>query len=127
MLDALAQGAGPYKGIAVVRNDAGLAELQDLQASGVVGVAFNAALLGGAMRTAISARYSNACAIWTCGRSSRSATTSSWRCGRPDIQASLGQAGFAALLVLFEQLLPDADARHAVMWETPRRLFGFEG
>ena len=46
MLDALAQGAGRYKGIAVVRNDASRDELQDLQSAGVIGVAFNVALLG---------------------------------------------------------------------------------
>src|SRR6266568_519049 len=45
MLDALAQGAGRYKGIAVVRNDASRDELQDLQSAGVIGVAFNVALL----------------------------------------------------------------------------------
>ena len=46
LLDALAQGSGRYKGIAVVRNDASRGELQDLQAAGIVGIAFNAALLG---------------------------------------------------------------------------------
>jgi predicted TIM-barrel fold metal-dependent hydrolase len=46
LLDALAHGAGRYKGIAVVRNDASIAELQDLQAAGIIGVAFNVALLG---------------------------------------------------------------------------------
>jgi len=46
LLDALAHGGGRYKGVAVVRNDASRAELQDLQAAGIVGAAFNAALLG---------------------------------------------------------------------------------
>ncbi len=46
LLDALAHGAGRYKGVAVVRNDATRGELQDLQAAGVIGVAFNVALLG---------------------------------------------------------------------------------
>jgi predicted TIM-barrel fold metal-dependent hydrolase len=46
LLDTIARGAGRYKGVAVVRNDASRAELQDLQAAGVVGVAFNVALLG---------------------------------------------------------------------------------
>jgi predicted TIM-barrel fold metal-dependent hydrolase len=46
LLDALKQGAGRYKGIAVVRHDASHTELQDLQAAGVVGVAMNVALLG---------------------------------------------------------------------------------
>lgn len=46
LLDALAAGQGRYKGVAVVRNDASRAELQDLQAAGVIGVAFNVALQG---------------------------------------------------------------------------------
>src|SRR5258706_14868801 len=46
MLDALSLGAGRYKGIAVVRNDASRDELQDLQAAGVIGIAFNVALHG---------------------------------------------------------------------------------
>ena len=46
MLDAIARGNGRFKGIAVVANDASLAQLQELQAAGVVGIAFNMALLG---------------------------------------------------------------------------------
>src|SRR5262245_58885679 len=46
LLDALAHGAGRYKGIAVLPNDASRGELQDLQGAGVIGVAFNVALLG---------------------------------------------------------------------------------
>lgn len=46
LLDTIARGRGRYKGIAVVRNDASLGELQDLKAQGVIGAAFNAALLG---------------------------------------------------------------------------------
>jgi predicted TIM-barrel fold metal-dependent hydrolase len=32
---------------------------------------------------------------------------------------------YGPLLALFDQLLPDPAARQAVMWDTPRRLFGF--
>lgn len=46
LLDAIKLGAGRFKGVAVARNDASCAELQDLQAQGVVGVALNVALLG---------------------------------------------------------------------------------
>src|SRR5262245_13849775 len=46
MLSAVAEGGDRYKGIAVVRNDASRQELQDLQGAGVVGIAFNVALLG---------------------------------------------------------------------------------
>ncbi len=46
LLDALTHGGGRYKGIAVVSNDVSRGELQDLHAAGVIGVAFNVALLG---------------------------------------------------------------------------------
>jgi predicted TIM-barrel fold metal-dependent hydrolase len=46
LLDTLAAGAGRYRGMAVVRNDTTRAELAELRAAGVVGVTFNAALLG---------------------------------------------------------------------------------
>jgi predicted TIM-barrel fold metal-dependent hydrolase len=41
LLDTLAHGAGRYKGIAVVANDASIDELQALKEQGVVGVAWN--------------------------------------------------------------------------------------
>jgi predicted TIM-barrel fold metal-dependent hydrolase len=41
MLDTIARGAGRYKGIAVVANDATLDALQALKRAGVVGVAWN--------------------------------------------------------------------------------------
>jgi predicted TIM-barrel fold metal-dependent hydrolase len=41
MLDTIARGAGRYKGVAVVANDATLDELQALKGAGVVGVAWN--------------------------------------------------------------------------------------
>jgi predicted TIM-barrel fold metal-dependent hydrolase len=46
LLDALAGGAGRYKGVAVVRNNATKAELQEMQAAGVIGVAFQVQLMG---------------------------------------------------------------------------------
>lgn len=46
LLDALARGAGRLRGIAVVRNDISRAELQALRAQGVIGVAFNATVMG---------------------------------------------------------------------------------
>jgi predicted TIM-barrel fold metal-dependent hydrolase len=46
LLDAIAHGRGRYRGIAVVRDDASRGELEDLKAAGIVGVAFNASLLG---------------------------------------------------------------------------------
>jgi predicted TIM-barrel fold metal-dependent hydrolase len=41
LLDALALGAGRFKGVAVVDNDIGIRELERLKAAGIVGVAFN--------------------------------------------------------------------------------------
>jgi predicted TIM-barrel fold metal-dependent hydrolase len=46
LLDALARGAGRFRGIAVVRNDAGLEELAALKTAGVVGVAWNVTFYG---------------------------------------------------------------------------------
>src|SRR5215831_12456828 len=46
MLDAVQKSGGRYKGVAVVRNDASRGELQELQGSGVIGIAFQVALLG---------------------------------------------------------------------------------
>ena len=46
LLDALAHGRGRFKGIAVVRNDIGRSELLQLRQAGVIGVAFNATVMG---------------------------------------------------------------------------------
>jgi predicted TIM-barrel fold metal-dependent hydrolase len=46
MLDAVAGGEGRFRGVAVVRNDATREELLRLKQAGVVGVAFNATVLG---------------------------------------------------------------------------------
>lgn len=205
LLDALAQGAGRYKGMAVVRNDASRAELQELQAAGVVGVAFNVALLGVdfyrdtgpllerlrdlGLWAQVQVQADELVALRPLLQDSGARLLFD-HCGRPNPQAGMGQAGFAALLALaetgracvklsgltkcsalpyphpdawpyvqalveaytpqalvwasdwpflraparidygpllalFEQLLPDAQARQAVWWDTPRRLFGF--
>ena len=46
LLDAIAQGEGRFKGVAVLPADTSLAALRALQAQGIVGVAFNAAFHG---------------------------------------------------------------------------------
>lgn len=46
MLDAIAKGQGRFRGVAVVRNDVEVGELLRLKEAGVVGVAFNATVLG---------------------------------------------------------------------------------
>lgn len=205
LLHALAQGQGRYKGVAVVRNDASLSELQDLQAQGVVGVAFNVALLGVDFYRDIGPLLSRlqTLGLWAQVQvqgDQLAAMTSLLHdsgarllfdhCGRPNAGAGLDQPGFATLLALadtgrscvklsslvkcsalpfphpdawpyvqalleaytpqalvwgsdwpflraparidygpllrlFEQLLPDPAARRSVLWDTPRRLFGF--
>ena len=205
LLDALKQGAGRYKGVAVVRNDASRGELQDLQAAGVVGVAMNVALLGVdfyrdtgpllqrlrelGMVAQVQVQNDELVALKPMLVDSGAKLLFD-HCGRPNPKAGVEQAGFAALLslaetgrasvkisgltkcsvlpypyldawpfvqalleaytpknlvwasdwpflrapermdygpilALFEQLLPDAAARHTIQWETPKRLFGF--
>ncbi|MBU3738258.1 MAG: 2-pyrone-4,6-dicarboxylate hydrolase [Rhodoferax sp.] len=46
LLDAIAQGEGRFKGVAVLPADTGRDRLRDLQRQGIVGVAFNPALHG---------------------------------------------------------------------------------
>jgi predicted TIM-barrel fold metal-dependent hydrolase len=46
LLDAIARGQGRFKGIAVVPLDATTQQLQELQAQGIVGIAFNYSLHG---------------------------------------------------------------------------------
>ena len=46
LLDAIARGEGRFKGVVVLPASCSLAELADLQARGIVGVAFNTALHG---------------------------------------------------------------------------------
>ncbi len=206
LLDTVAQGKGRYKGVAVVRNDASRAELQDLKAAGIVGVAFNVALLGLAYYRDIGPLLERLreLGMWAQVQVEKDqladmapmlqgsgANLVFDHCGRPDPQAGVGQAGFAALLGLagtgracvkisgltkcsnlpypypdarpyvqallaaytpqslvwasdwpflrapdridygplqglFEQLVPDATARRTILWDTPKRLFGFE-
>lgn len=205
LLDTLAQGAGRYKGIAVVPNNASLTELQDLKAAGVVGVAFNAALLGTAFYadTAPLLQRLRDLDMWAQVQVESdqlldlnpllldSGTKVLFdHCGRPNAAAGLDQAGFQAMLgwastaracvklsgcakfatqpypyadarlyvdalidaftpqalvwasdwpflraparidygplqALARDWLPDATDRRAVLWDTPRRLFGF--
>ena len=205
LLDTLAKGLGRYKGIAVVKNDASLAELQDLKAAGVVGVAFNAALLGTdfyadtapllqqlrdlSMWAQVQVEGDQLVALNALLKDSGVKVLFD-HCGRPNAAAGLNQPGFQTLLswadtgracvklsgcakfsnqpypyadarpyvdalreaftpkalvwasdwpflraparidygplqALVNEWLPNAHDRHAVLWETPKRLFGF--
>lgn len=117
MLDALAQGRGRHKGIAVVRNDASRAELQELQAAGVVGVAMNVALLGADFYrdTGPLLQRLRELGLWAQVQVQADELVDLKpmlldsgvkllfdHCGRPDPKAGSGQAGFAAMLSLAE-------------------------
>jgi predicted TIM-barrel fold metal-dependent hydrolase len=113
LLDALAGGGGRFKGVAVLRDDASRTELQDLQAAGVVGAAFNVALNGvDSMRGSglllerlrdldlwaqLQVEADQLAALEPLLRDSGVRLLVD-HCGRPDVGQGLGQAGFAALL-----------------------------
>lgn len=115
MLDAIAQSAGRLRGIAVVRNDSTRDELLQLRTAGVIGVAFNAALLGvehylGTERlldtladldmfVQVQVEHDQLVALRPllegCG-----ARILIDHCGRPQPAAGIAQPGFQALLAL---------------------------
>lgn len=115
LLDALAQGRGRYKGLAVVDNHLSRAELADLREQGVVGTTFQAALLGvdhfadsGPLLTHL-ADLDMFADVQTQGDQLVSMAplleTSGVQvlidhCGRPDPAAGLDQPGFRTLLEL---------------------------
>lgn len=205
LLDAIARGGERFKGIAVVDKDATLAQLAELKAAGVVGLAFNPAMEGVAsldgadrlfgmlaeleMFAQIQVKQDELPALSALIGRSRAQILID-HCGRPAPANGLQQPGFQALLrladlgrvtvklsgmqkfagapypyedaqpfvrallrvfgpdaciwgsdwpflrapqrvdygpllKLVEQLLPDADMRRRVLWDTPLRLFKF--
>ena len=117
MLDTLARGGGRYKGVAVVRNDASRAELEELKAAGVIGIAFNVALLGVDFYAGIGPLLDRLrdLGMWAqiqvegdqLVALQPSLVNSGVRllfdhCGRPFPDKGIGQPGFAALLALAE-------------------------
>jgi predicted TIM-barrel fold metal-dependent hydrolase len=205
MLDAVATSNGRFKGVAVVRNDIGRDELARLKSAGVVGVAYNIALLGvdyyantasllahlAALDMFVNVQVQDDQMVDVAPLLVNSgAKIVIDHCGRPAIERGVDQPGFRAvvdlartrraavklsgyvkfsrephpyadaqpfvralldafgpdaclwasdwpfmrapyridygpLIELAAELLPDAAVRRAVMWETPRRLFGF--
>lgn len=206
LLDAVAAGAGRFKGVALVRNDASRDELQELQGRGIVGIACNVAHLGVdfyrdlgpllerlrelGMWAQMQVQHDELVALRTMLEDSGASLLFD-HCGRPDPARGMAQPGFAALLAmarngrtavklsslvklsaqpfphadawpfvhalveaftpdalvwasdwpflraparvdygplrrLIDQVLPDDAARRKVLWETPRRLFGFD-
>lgn len=206
-LDAIANGKGRFKGIAVIDNDIGRRELTALKEAGVVGVAFNPAMEGvevlsdaeplfhllSDLEMFAQLQVTGDQLLDLMGLIEKTQTRILIdHCGRPDVSAKAGleQAGFQALLRLadggrtvvklsglqkislqaypyqdaqvylqalisafgpdacvwgsdwpflraperldyapllrlFETMVPDARVRRNILWDTPRRLFGF--
>ncbi len=115
LLDTIARSNGRLKGIAVVGNEAPRSELEQLKASGIVGIAFNPALFG-------AAEYANAAGLLDrlaeLGLIAQIQVHNDQllellpmlrasgvrllfdHCGRPNVAAGLKQPGFQALLEL---------------------------
>ncbi|HUH92736.1 MAG TPA: amidohydrolase family protein [Casimicrobiaceae bacterium] len=115
MLDAIARGGGRYKGVAVVRNDASLEELQRLKDAGVVGVAWNVTHYGvdhyrdaaplvdkvAALELFVDIQVEHDQLVSMLPLLARSdVRVLVDHCGRPTVEAGLAQRGFAALLEL---------------------------
>jgi predicted TIM-barrel fold metal-dependent hydrolase len=115
LLDALETHQARFRGVAVVDNDIRRDELAALRRAGVVGVAFNPAMEGieltlsaGSLFTAL-ADLNMVAQVQVAGEQMASlgpwlarqpATLLVDHCGRPDMAAGVGQAGFQALLRL---------------------------
>lgn len=115
MLDAIAGDSGRYKGVAVVANDASLDELQALTRAGVVGVAWNVThygvdyyrgakpllqkLLSLDMFVDIQVEHDQLVPMMPMLADSGVCILVD-HCGRPTVDAGLGQPGFRALLEL---------------------------
>lgn len=117
MLDAIARGKGRFKGIAVVANDAPLAQLLELQAQGIVGIAFNVSLYGLAHYANIAPLLSRLAQLGLFAnvqvQDDQLATLAPLlndagvpvlidHCGRPDARQGVDAPGFAALLAMAE-------------------------
>jgi predicted TIM-barrel fold metal-dependent hydrolase len=115
LLDAVRQGAGRFRGIAVVRNDIARQELLALREAGIIGVAFNATLLGIEhyaaagpllrlladldMLVSLQVEHDQLPALWPVLQASGVRVLID-HCGRPAAGAGIGQPGFQALLAL---------------------------
>ncbi len=115
LLDTLARGRGRFKGIAVVRNDTTLDELQRLRHRGVVGVAWNVTYYGVDyyrdaaplldrlaaldMFVDVQVEHDQLVAMMPLLAASTTRVLVD-HCGRPTIAAGLGAPGFRALLAL---------------------------
>jgi predicted TIM-barrel fold metal-dependent hydrolase len=115
LLDAIAQGGGRFKGIAVVATDCSDTELERLQSLGVMGVAFNPSLHGTPYYASIGPLLSRLAerGMWAQFQvqdqqlldflpmiAASGVRLMIDHCGRPDLALGLAQPGFHALLEL---------------------------
>lgn len=115
LLHALQIGQGAFKGIAVVPNDCPLETLQVLKAQGVIGLAFNAALMGFDFYAGIEPllRRLRQLDMWAQFQVDKDLLPRFLpmlsrvdvkvmvdHCGRPHLPDGVSQAGFQALLAL---------------------------
>jgi predicted TIM-barrel fold metal-dependent hydrolase len=115
LLHALQIGKGAFKGIAVVPNDCSLEELQILKAQGVIGIAFNPALMGFDFYANIEPLLQRLAQLdmWAQFQVEKNLLLDFMpmlsrvkvklmfdHCGRPHLPDGLSQAGFQALLAL---------------------------
>lgn len=115
LLDTIARSDRRLKGIAVVANDATRSELAELKAAGIVGIAFNPALLGTAYYADSGRLLEHLAELGLIAQIQVQGDqlvellpllqTSGVRllfdhCGRPDVGAGIASPGFAALLEL---------------------------
>lgn len=115
LLHALQIGQGAFKGIAVVPNDFSLEHLQQLKAQGVIGIAFNPAMMGFDFYADIEPllRRLQQLDMWAQLQVEQDLLLDFLpmfsrvnvklmidHCGRPQVPAGLSQPGFQALLAL---------------------------
>ncbi|PFH20494.1 MULTISPECIES: amidohydrolase family protein [Burkholderia] len=115
LIDALHTHEGRFRGVAVVDNDIGRAELTALRRAGVVGVAFNPAMEGIDLVTGAGALFALLADLGMIAQiqvaGDQMAELGPWlarqpaalvidHCGRPHSAGGIGQAGFDALLRL---------------------------
>src|SRR6266540_2053339 len=137
MLDAIARSGGRFKGVAVVRNDVTRSELAQLKSASVVGVAYNAALLGVARAGRAAVKLSGYVKFsrephphpdaWPFVHAlldAFGADACMWASDWPFLRAP-ERVDYGPLLQLAAELVPDPVDRRKLMWDTPRRLFAF--
>ena len=140
LLDALTRHPTRFKGVDVVRNDASMDELADLQAAGVVGLAFNVALYGAGhyanigpllQRMASRGLFAN---VQVQGQQlpevlpllqASGVGLVLDHCGRPDVAAGLMQPGFQALLALGRERRGSDDGGHGWAGRAWVKLSGY--